>query len=86
MLDFYTITTSVDLNDSSMLDKVLKSVGVFTQPLIIGKPFDQDGFDVLRFAVRSDTLAGREADLLQEIVSHDSAFEGKTEVVLATQL
>jgi hypothetical protein len=63
-MDFYTLNTTVDLNDPVNIGHLVRSIGFFTQPSLLGTPKQDAQGEFLRFAVRPDTLVWKQDDFL----------------------
>ncbi len=82
-MDFYTIKTTDDLTiDSTQLAEVVKTIGFFCQPEIVGEPYEEDGKYCLRFAVRKAGLFQRDDDMIALLSRHCST----PELIKATKL
>lgn len=64
-MDFYTIITSIKIEDNQEALQILKSrVGFFCQPDIMGDPYKEGSKYHLRFAVRKGGLLDVEEEFL----------------------
>lgn len=86
-MDFYTLDTTVDLEQAGVLDAIYATVGFFTQTLIQGMPHTEGNTHFLRFAVRVNSLTNNEAALLDALYLLDWGFTSKnTKLVRAERL
>jgi hypothetical protein len=87
-MDFYTVKTSVDIvSDKAAFECLVARIGFFTQPIIMGDPFEEDGEFLFRFAVYKEALRHHETMLIALLDESGFAFTtSNTEVIRATRI
>lgn len=75
-MDYYTLNTTVDLNDAANLGHVHRCIGFFVQPMAMGEPREDKKGEFLRFGVPMHTLSLKEEDFM-EMLCFDSPFTTK---------
>ena len=67
-LDFYTIKTSVDLNDVDNMNKLQQALAMFCRPDIVSKKIKKIKSEYIwRFAIRSLGLYAAEGEFLSSL-------------------
>ena len=88
MLDFYTIKTTVDIEtNKAAAAQVLSFVGIFSQPMIVGDVVKENGFYLIRFALRLHVLRPHEQELIAQLATTEYGFTAaNTEVIRAARI